>query len=704
MSTAPKVMLATIALSAVMLPTAGALLSPVMLTGIRIDNPAPQEGARFGFAVAGLGDVNGDGTGNLAVGAPIAGHVYIFSGSDQSILHEIADPDDLTGTSCAPTETVPSPCNFGYSLAGVGDVDGDGADDLAIGAPGSFGVSLPCGIIDPNEPCPQMGRAFIFSGATGNLLVTLAQIKEVSLRGVSLAPLGLVDGDSVPDVAMVASGDAFGAGGLLAAFSGADGSVLWTQPPLPTSIGIAGLAIAPLAAVGDLTGDGVADLVAGADCAEITQVSCAGKVYVLSGATGAIVRTHDNASPLAEDGFGVAVANVGDQDADGIVDYAVAEPGGSTSAESLIHLFSGASGAPIGPPLASPVDERNAPGSTRRGMALAGVDDKDGDGVADFWVGGASSAAAHLLNAQGDILVSAADSVPASGFGVPAAAIGAVLGGSGLDVVVGAPKRQVGSTLDAGAVFLLRPEADVAVTKVAIPAEAIPGDIVTYTVTVTNGGPFAAIGVQVVDAIPAGGSLVAGSLADDPACTFNAVLNQVECAAGTLAATATFSFDFELKVPDDAVVPSSVSNSAVATATSPDPDSSNNTATVVTNVTCDVIGTPGSDVLVGTQGGESICGLGGNDHLIGHGGDDVLVGGGGDDVLHGGQGNDVLRGGSGADLLHGQKGADVLAGGDGDDTLFGGADFDSLDGGNGFDTCRTQADGGVSSACEAGGP
>jgi uncharacterized repeat protein (TIGR01451 family) len=704
MNRAPRVALATIALSAVMLPTSGALLSPVMLTGIRIDNPAPQEGAWFGFAVAGLGDVNGDGTSDLAVGAPIAGRVYIFSGSDQSIVHEIADPDDLTGTPCAPTETVPSPCNFGYSLAGVGDVDGDGADDLAIGAPGSFGVSLPCGIIDPNEPCPQMGRAFIFSGATGNLLVTLAQIVEVTLRGVTLAPLGLVDGDSVPDVAMVASGNIFGGGGLLAAFSGADGSVLWTQPPLPTSVAIPGLAVAPLAAVEDLTGDGVADLVAGADCAEINQVSCAGKVYVLSGATGAILRTHDNPSPLAQDGFGVAVANVGDQDADGVVDYAVAEPGGSTSAGSLIHLFSGASGAPIGPPLSSPVDERNAPGSARKGMALAGVDDTDEDGVADFWVGGASSAAAHLLNAQGDVLVSAADSVPESGFGVPAAAIGAVPGGGGLDVVVGAPKRQVGSTLEAGAVFLLRPEADVAVTKVALPPQAVPGDIVTYSVTVTNNGPFAAIGVQVVDGIPAGGSFVAGSLADDPACAFNALLNQVACTAGTVAAAATFSFDFELKVPDDAVVPSSVSNSVVATATSPDPDSSNNTATIVTNVTCDVIGTPGNDVLVGTEGGESICGLGGDDQLIGLGGDDVLVGGVGDDVMHGEQGDDVLRGGSGADSLHGQSGADVLSGGDGDDSLFGGADFDSLDGGNGFDTCRTQADGGASSACEAGGP
>jgi hypothetical protein len=97
-----------------------------------------------------------------------------------------------------------------------------------------------------------------------------------------------------------------------------------------------------MAAVKDLTGDGVTDLVVGADCAEINQVSCAGKVYVLSGSDGTVVRTHDNTTPLENDGFGVGVAAVGDQNADGTEDYAVAEPGGAGSAGSVIHLFSGA--------------------------------------------------------------------------------------------------------------------------------------------------------------------------------------------------------------------------------------------------------------------------------------------------------------------------------------------------------------------------
>jgi uncharacterized repeat protein (TIGR01451 family) len=693
----------TVTLAAVTLLAADTPSSAITVTGIRIDNPAPQEDAWFGFAVAGLNDVNADGTADFAVGAPGAGRVYVFSGSDQGVLHEIDDPDDLTGTQCEPSAADPSPCNFGYALADVGDVNGDGADDLAVGAPGQFGaVPLPCGIVDPNEPCPQEGRAFIFSGASGNLLVTLTPVGHVGLKGVALAPLGLVNGDATPDVALVASGNPFGAGGLVAAFSGADGSVLWTRPPLPTNVGIPGLTSAPMAAVKDLTGDGVSDLVAGADCAEINQVTCAGKVYVLSGSDGTVVRTHDNPTPLENDGFGVGVAAVGDQNADGKEDYAVSEPGGAASAGSVIHLFSGATGAAIGTPLAGAADERNAPGSTHKTMPIAVVDDKSGDGVPDFWVGASSTGAAHLIDKQGEVLFETTDPIADTGFGISVAAIGALPGESGLDAIVGAPFRAVGSVEGAGAVFLLRPQADLRTTKTATPPTATPGDVVTYTVTVTNDGPFPATAVHVTDEIPAGTTFVTGSLADDPACSFAAVIDQIECAPGALAVGVSFSFDFEVRIADDAEVPSTVSNTASASSVTLDPDGSDNTATAAANVTCDLLGTDGNDVLIGTAAGESICGLGGDDHLIGLGAGDVLVGGPGDDILHGEAGDDVLRGGSGEDQLYGQSGADDLWGGDDDDSLFGGSGFDVLEGGNGFDTCKTQADGGTSFACESG--
>src|SRR5215207_10776495 len=103
-----RLTIAAVLVAAMTLPIIG-LTQSATLAGIRFDNPAPQEGAHFGFAVAGLDDVNGDGTGDLAVGAPPAGRVYVLSGIDLSILHEIEDPDDLTGTGCEATGAVVSP-------------------------------------------------------------------------------------------------------------------------------------------------------------------------------------------------------------------------------------------------------------------------------------------------------------------------------------------------------------------------------------------------------------------------------------------------------------------------------------------------------------------------------------------------------------------------------------------------------------------
>ena len=94
-------------------------------------------------------------------------------------------------------------------------------------------------------------------------------------------------------------------------------------------------------------------------------------------------------------------------------------------------------------------------------------------------------------------------------------------------------------------------------------------------------------------------------------------------------------------------MPSKISNTAGAAATTADPDSSNNVATVLTSIACDIVGTPGNDVLVSDASAQSVCGLGGNDRLTGLGGDDVLVGGAGDDILHGEGGGDILRGGAG---------------------------------------------------------
>lgn len=104
-----------------------------------------------------------------------------------------------------------------------------------------------------------------------------------------------------------------------------------------------------------------------------------------------------------------------------------------------------------------------------------------------------------------------------------------------------------------------------------------------------------------------------------------------------------------------------------------------------------LVGGPGSDLLTGDAGNDRILGEGHDDALFGGLGDDAIRGHGGDDLLDGGAGNDSLNGGDGQDELHGDDGNDLLKGGADDDRLFGGLGDDALLGGDGDD----QAFGGV---------
>jgi RTX calcium-binding nonapeptide repeat (4 copies) len=107
--------------------------------------------------------------------------------------------------------------------------------------------------------------------------------------------------------------------------------------------------------------------------------------------------------------------------------------------------------------------------------------------------------------------------------------------------------------------------------------------------------------------------------------------------------------------------------------------------------TCNVVGTPGRDLLTGTAGPDVICGLGGSDHVHAGGGNDLIRGGGGSDVVEAGPGNDLLFGGSGNDSLRGDAGADRITGSAGGDAFFGGRGRDDL---RARDGARDRLDGG----------
>ena len=98
--------------------------------------------------------------------------------------------------------------------------------------------------------------------------------------------------------------------------------------------------------------------------------------------------------------------------------------------------------------------------------------------------------------------------------------------------------------------------------------------------------------------------------------------------------------------------------------------------------------TAGDDVIWGTNGTDTIFGMTGNDTICGRGGDDIIRGDLGNDWIAGGGGDDDLRGGPGTDTIIGSVGDDVIYGDAGADTLFGGPGFDTLFGNNGNDILR----------------
>jgi hypothetical protein len=298
-----------------------------------LDIPNPQGGAYFGHSVA-LGDVNDDAKADIAVGAVFEdvggnedqGRAYVFSGADGSLLFTLDTPNPQ------------AVAWFGYSLA-VGDVDGDGKADIAVGAHRED--------IGGNE---DQGRAYVFSEADGSLLFTvdLPNPQAVAWFGVSLA-VGDVNGDGKGDVAVGAYGENVGVNGSQGrayVFSGSDSSLLFT---LDTPNPLYGAYFGRSVAVGDVNGDGKADVAVGALYEDVAGNDDQGRAYVFSGADGSLLFTLDTPNPQAYAHFSRSLA-VGEIDGDGKGDIAVGAPRQNVaySAQGRAYAFSLASGCEPG--------------------------------------------------------------------------------------------------------------------------------------------------------------------------------------------------------------------------------------------------------------------------------------------------------------------------------------------------------------------
>ncbi|HMN97730.1 MAG TPA: integrin alpha [Phycisphaerales bacterium] len=374
-------------------------------------------------------------TSSSAAGSGVALTCVFGLGAAGVLLPTSAAADMLEVTS--PNETAQG--NFGRAVAGVPDLNGDGVDDVIVGAPREHGSGV-----------TNSGRVYVFSGRTGLLIRTHVSPNPTLLGRFGNAVAGVRDitGDGAGDYVVGAPRE-LGAAGRVYVYSGSTGALLRTHvSPGSQPNGEFG---ASVSGIDDFTGDGRGEYIVGAP----GEVSQRGRAYVFSGSSGANLYSHDvpGGNPLA--GFGHSVAGVPDLDADGRGDYVIGAPfdhgSGQPALSGRAFVYSGYSGGVIAI-LSSPDPQDTG----RFGWAVAGVPDADGDGSGDILIGcpyedvgsGANAVLeagrAHLISGFGGALLKtfvppAAHQHAENFFGWSVAGIKDRSGDGLGDVVIGAP-------------------------------------------------------------------------------------------------------------------------------------------------------------------------------------------------------------------------------------------------------------------------
>ena len=390
-----------------------------------------------GFSVSSAGDVNGDGYDDLIIGADgadpngdnRAGETYvIYGGANAPGTDGVLDLSALDGTNGFILNGIDGSDGSGRSVSSAGDVNGDGYDDLVIGAWGAD----PGGDSDAGETYVVYGGArapgtdgvldlSMLDGANGFILTG---IDGSDFSGFSVSSAGDVNGDGYDDLVIGArrgdpngnndAGETYviyggasapGTDGVLdlSALDGSNGFIL-------TGIDAGDQSGFSVSSAGDVNGDGYDDLVIGALYADPGGDGNAGETYVVYGGarapgTGGVL---DLSTLNGSNGFiltgidvndvsGFSVSSAGDVNGDGYDDLVIgarrADPNGGDSGETYV-VYGGASAPGSDGVLDLPtLDGTNGfiltgiDASDYSGQSVSSAGDVNGDGYDDLIIG-----------------------------------------------------------------------------------------------------------------------------------------------------------------------------------------------------------------------------------------------------------------------------------------------------------------------------
>src|SRR3989339_32560 len=335
----------------------GAVKSTVEINDGTANGPVLINSDYYGTSAGNLGDLDGDGINDLAVGASFddaggtsRGAVHIhFMSMDGSVKSSVEINDTtVNGPTLANND------QYGDSLEGIGDLNGDGIPDLAVGSKGDNGGT-------------DRGSMFLhFLNRDGSIKSTVEvndstlngpELSDSDFYGCSITNLGDLNSDGILDLAVGAFGDSTGGtsrGAVYIHFMSTDGSIKstveindeTTNGPELSDSDYYGFSIAN---IGDLNGDKVQDLAIGARLDDNGGTS-RGAVHInFMNRDGSVINTieindgTENGPVLADtDIFGQSVAYLGDLDNDGIQDLTVGAFGddnGGTDRGAVHILF-----------------------------------------------------------------------------------------------------------------------------------------------------------------------------------------------------------------------------------------------------------------------------------------------------------------------------------------------------------------------------